>query len=59
MRGKDMFTDMAIEELRGQIEHFSAGWEIVSSIRHVVACSSASRSLPTRRFVPSSSPIPT
>jgi len=22
MRGKDMFTDMAIEELRGQIEHF-------------------------------------
>ena len=22
MRGKDMFNDMAIEELRGQIEHF-------------------------------------
>ena len=22
MRGKEMFTDMAIEELRGQMEHF-------------------------------------
>src|SRR6266566_1796224 len=38
---------------------FLRGWEIVSSIRHVVVCSLVSRSLPTRRFIPSSSPIPT
>ena len=33
MRGKDMFTDLAIEELRGQIEHFVRAGRSCRSIR--------------------------
>ena len=41
--------DLAIEELRGQIERFCRGLGDRAVDRHVVACSSASRSLRTRR----------
>jgi IS5 family transposase len=37
MRGKDMFTDMAIEELRGQMEHFCGlGDRVIDQARHRV-----------------------
>jgi hypothetical protein len=43
MRGKDMFTDLAIEELRGQIEHFCGlGDRVIDQARRRVS--------PTRQF---------
>src|ERR1700747_3811244 len=39
MRGKDMFADMAIEELRGQIEHFChLGDRVIDQARRRVLC---------------------
>ena len=60
MRGKDMFTDMAIEELREADGALSAGWEIrvIDQARRRVLYG---EQVPyrTRRSIPSSSPIPT
>src|SRR4029078_7781632 len=39
MRGTDMFNDMAIEELRGQIEHFCGlGDRVIDQARRRVLC---------------------
>ena len=39
IRGEDLFLDMAIEELRGQIEHFChLGVRVIDQARHGVLC---------------------
>ena len=59
MRGKNMFTDMAIEELRGQIEHFCGlGDRVIDQARRRVLFGEQVAT-DEKILFPSSSPSPT
>ena len=57
-RGKDMLADMAIEEIRKDIEHYCGLGSHVIAIRRAAACSKESKFPTQRRSIRSSSPIP-